>query len=145
MATPQETTDRVGGWLSLACAIHCAVVPVLVLLAGLGAPIAGDLALFHDARVEIGFSIAAVVFVAVNIALSWRDASGRRTMFMGFGIGLALILGSRVTPGPDWLAHVVIATGALIVALTHRQSLRSQRNPDCCSEPASPASAPLLP
>lgn len=145
MATPQETTDRIGGWLSLACAIHCAVVPILVLLAGLGAPVAGDLALFHDARVELIFSIAALVFVAGNVALNWREASGRRTMFIGFAIGLALILGSRVTPGPDWLAHVVIASGALIVALTHRQSLRSHRSPDCCPEPASPASAPLLP
>jgi hypothetical protein len=157
MATPHQTVDRIGGWLSLACAIHCAVVPVAVLLAGLGLPVLGSLSLFDDGRFELGFSLAAVVLVALSVGFGVRSGTLRtgRSMMIGFAIGLALIGGSHLTPGPEWLSHLVLVAGALTVAYTHRRSLleRSCDVDHAASttpvqhdqDPAPPASAPLLP
>lgn len=142
MATPHHTVDRIGAWLSLACALHCAVVPVLVLLAALGLPAVDSLGIFSDHRFELVFSFAAVIFVAASIGLGLRGGADRRPMLIGFVIGLALIGGSRLLPGPEWFAHLVLVAGALTVAYTHRRSLRSR---SCCEDPATPASAPLLP
>jgi hypothetical protein len=153
MATPHHTVDRLGSWLSLACALHCAVVPGVVLLAALGFPVVGSLGLFDDHRFELGFSLAAVILVAVSVGLGFRGGADRRPMVIGFAIGLALLGGSRLLPGPEWIAHLVLVAGALTVAYTHRRSLRSR---DCCepqllgpAEPRAgehpPASAPLLP
>ncbi|HVH97291.1 MAG TPA: MerC domain-containing protein [Enhygromyxa sp.] len=167
MATPHHTVDRVGSWLSLACALHCAVVPAAVLLAALGFPVVGSLGLFDDPRFELGFSLAAVIFVAASLGLGVRGGAERRPMVVGFAIGLALLGGSRLLPGPEWFGHLVLVAGALTIAFTHRRSLRSR---SCCDpellgpEPArphaegrvratseqrgsdpTPASAPLLP
>ena len=143
MATPHQTIDRVGGLLSLVCALHCAVVPVVVLLAALGLPVAGELATFDDGRFELGFTLAAVVFVAVSVGLGWRGLAERRSMLLGFGIGLALLAGSRLAPGPDWLAHLILVAGASTLAFTHRRSLEAARG--CCEDKAAAASAALLP
>jgi MFS family permease len=147
MATRQQTIDRLGGWLSLACALHCALGPALLLLAGLGAPVAKELELLEDGRVELGFAIAALLFVSLSVALRLRDpgTEGRRPMFAGFAAGLVLIFGSRVVPGPDWLEHLLLISGALILATTHRRSLRAAREALCCADPAAPAPAALLP
>ncbi len=134
MPTPHQIIDRVGGLLSLACAIHCAVVPVVVLLAALGVPIAGELAVFDDGRLELGFSLAAVVFVGISVGLGWRGGVERRPMLVGFAVGLALIAGSRLAPGPEWIAHLILIGGALLLALTHRRSLGAARA--CCEEPS---------
>lgn len=145
MATPHQTVDRVGGWLSLVCALHCAVVPIAVLLAALGLPVI-SLGLFDDPRFELGFSFAAVILVAVSVGLGVRGGAERRPMVVGFALGLTLIAGSHLTPGPEWLSHLVLVAGALTVAHTHRRSLRSR---SCCDQseddPSTPASAPLLP
>src|SRR5690606_4031887 len=143
MATPHQIVDRVGGWLSLVCAIHCAVVPVGVLLGALGLPMFGALELFDDSRFELVFSCAAAIFVAISLGLGVRGGADRRPMVVGFAIGLALIAGSHLSPGPEWLGHLVLVAGALTVAYTHRRSLRSR---SCCEQrsddPSAPASAP---
>lgn len=151
MATPHQTVDRVGGWLSLVCAIHCAVVPIAVLLAALGLPVVDSLGLFDDNRFEIGFSLLAVVLVAISLGLGVRSGAARRPMIIGFAIGLALIGGSHLTPGPEWLSHLILVGGALTVAHTHRRSLESRRCDDHSAsehsgdDPSARASAPLLP
>lgn len=143
MATPHQTIDRVGGWLSLVCAIHCAVVPAVVLLAALGLPVASELTLFDEGVFELGFSIAAVILVAVSV-LGWRGGVDRRPLALGFALGLSLIVGARLTPGPEWVSHLVLVAGASTLALTHRRSLRAARS--CCAEPSrTAASAALLP
>jgi hypothetical protein len=142
MTTPHHTVDRVGSWLSLLCAVHCAVVPAVVLLAALGFPVVGSLGLFDDPRFELGFSLAAVILVAASVGLGFRGGADRRSMLVGFAIGLVLIVGSRLLPGPEWFAHLVLVIGALTVAYTHRRSLRSRSS---CEHPSTPASAPLLP
>ena len=142
MATPHHTVDRVGSWLSLVCALQCAVVPAFVLLAALGVPVAGSLGIFDDPRFELVFSLAAVVFVTASVGLGFRGGADRRSMLIGLTIGLALLGGSRLLPGPEWFSHLVLVAGALTVAYTHRRSLRSRT---CCDEPSTPASAPLLP
>ncbi|HLT38039.1 MAG TPA: MerC domain-containing protein [Enhygromyxa sp.] len=139
MTTPHQTVDRVGGWLSLVCAIHCAVVPLAVLLAALGLPVI-SLGLFDDPRFELGFSIAAVILAAVSLGLGVRGGADRRPMLVGFALGLVLIVGSHLTPGPEWFSHLILVGGALTVAYTHRRSLRSR---SCCDDPGAPA--PLLP
>lgn len=168
MTTPHHTVDRIGSWLSLLCAVHCAVVPVVVLLAALGFPIVGSLGLFEDHRFELAFSLTAVILVAASVALGLRGSADRRPLVIGFVLGLVLLGGSRLLPGPEWIGHLVLVAGALTIAYTHRRSLRSR---DCCephshgpTEPghthaegrmrtpsdqraaeATPASAPLLP
>jgi hypothetical protein len=144
MASPHQSIDRVGGWLSVICAVHCAVIPVAVLLAALGVPVAAELAVFDDGRFELGFSLIAVVMVAVSLGLGTRGAKvDRRPTRLGFGLGLGLIAGSRVAPGPEWLAHLVLVAGALLLAYTHRRSLQAARA--CCAGPVTQASAALLP
>lgn len=168
MATPHHTVDRVGSWLSLVCALHCAVVPAAVLLAALGFPVGGSLGWFDDPRFELGFSLAAVIFVATSLGLGVRAGAQWRPMVVGFAIGLALLGGSRLLPGPEWFGHLVLVAGALTVAYTHRRSMRSRSCEDPHlhgpGEPArtqaegrvrakseqrgsdhTPASAPLLP
>jgi hypothetical protein len=156
MATPHQTVDRVGGWLSLVCAIHCAVVPIAVLLTAFGVPVVGSLGWFDDPRFELGFSAAAVVLVAISVGLGVRAGAERRPMLVGFAVGLALILGSHLVPGPEWISHLILVVGALTVAHTHRRSLESRHRCDDHpgveaspeprgDDPAAPASAPLLP
>jgi hypothetical protein len=129
MRTPQQTIDRLGGLLSLVCAIHCAAAPALVVVAALGLPLADALPALEDERIELGFSLAAVVFVTVSVGLHWRHAD-RLAMLARFGLGLALLLGPRLLlgpgliPAPEWLAHVSIIAGALLLAWTHRRGYR---------------------
>jgi hypothetical protein len=165
MATPHQTIDRVGGWLSLVCAIHCAVVPIAVLLAALGVPVFGSLGVFDDPRFELGFSAAAVILAVISVGLGVRAGANHRPMLIGFAVGLTLILGSHVAPGPKWLSHLILVVGALTVARTHHRSRHScaDHQPGHAAsaadghhavgpsperpgdDPAAPASAPLLP
>lgn len=146
MSTPHQNIDRVGGLLSLVCAIHCAAVPVLVVAAALGMPVADQLLALEDERVELGFSLAAVVFVTISVGLGWRQAK-RGPMLAGFAVGLALLVGSRLVPGPEWVAHLALVAGALTLALTHRRSFQAGasglRGDACCDD--APAPAALLP
>lgn len=139
MATPHHTVDRVGSWLSLVCALHCAVVPAAVLLAALGLPVGGSLGWFDDPRFELGFSLAAVIFVAASLGLGVRAGAEWRPMVVGFAIGLALLGGSRLLPGPEWFGHLVLVAGALTVAYTHRRSMRSRSCDPQLHGPAKPA------
>jgi hypothetical protein len=124
MSSPQQTIDRLGGLLSLVCAIHCAAVPVLVVVAALGLPIADGLLALEDERIELGFSLTAIVFVAVSVGLHWRHPN-RSSMLASFGLGLALLIGPRLVEAPEWIAHVAVIAGALLLAWTHRRGYRA--------------------
>lgn len=120
--------DRAGFVLSTACAVHCAVVP---LVAGL-LPLVG-LGFLLDEVVETALLLVAAGLALASLAGGCRHHGQFRPLAM-VAAGFALILLGRT-----WLAHnelwetLLVVAGALMVAGAHAVNWRL-----CCA-PRSPA------
>ncbi|MGH7428581.1 MAG: MerC domain-containing protein, partial [Candidatus Methylomirabilaceae bacterium] len=104
--------DRVGASLSLACAIQCMTVPVLLSML----PLAGLQPLMTNA-VETLFVIASVGLAMASHCWGFRIHRKRRG-FLIIGAAIVMILAGRsLADGPYELALVVC--GALLLAAGH--------------------------
>lgn len=105
-----KTVDRLGAGLSVACAIHCAIQPFLLVVL----PLFG-LGFLMGERVETVFLISSVCLA------SWALFSGLRMhgnwrIFLPLTVGVFLIVASRVF----YAAEMPLAVaGALGIALSH--------------------------
>lgn len=105
-----KTVDRLGGSLSFACAIHCALQPLLLVVL----PLFG-LGFLLGERVETVFLICSVLLA------SWALFSGMRMhgnwrVFLPLTLGVFLIVASRVFESAEMPLAVA---GALGIALSH--------------------------
>lgn len=110
--------DRIGSWLSLACAVHCLALPVIVGVL----PLLG-LQFMADERIEIGFLAIGATFAliatlwglhkhgAVRVVAAFSAAIG--VMLWGFHIGEETVEG-----------RMVLAAGAFVLFLSHRLNRR---------------------
>jgi hypothetical protein len=111
----QEQLDRVGATASLLCAVHCAVLPLVVTLL----PLVG-LSFLADERVEwmlVGLSAALGI---TSLCLGYREHRSRRALGV-LGIGLALLALGRILEGQHiepWGVPIVVA-GGLTMAGAH--------------------------
>lgn len=115
-----ETGDRVGMISSLVCALHCALLPlVLSVLPALG------LGLFASADIDQAFAVFAGVLGITTLSIGFR----RHRAFHAWALllpGLAMIWAGSFTGLHDHsLAHALLMTcGGLLVAGAHMLNLR---------------------
>jgi len=115
-----KSLDRIGATGSMLCAIHCAALPiVLVLMPALGAGLAG-------AGFEIGFIVFASTVALSSLILGYRRHRVLRALlFLAPGL---VSLWSAVLIPPlhhNVIAHAVaMALGGTLIATSHLINLR---------------------
>jgi len=111
--------DRLGFVVSLACAIHCAVMPIAVIAVPVLLSVAG---IERSAeRVVVGIAIVLASFSA------WQQARvGRWGVVAGFVVGAAVLLASRFV-GHGRAGELVAVAGSLAVAFSHARALSAAR------------------
>ncbi len=116
--------DRVGVWASLICAVHCALVPLLVALLP-----AFGLRLFGQIDFDQAFAVFATVLGVASLGLGYRRHRAVAAWLL-LAAGLLLIWANAFTGLHDhsaWHALMMVAGGLSITAahwlnyrLTHR-------------------------
>lgn len=112
--------DRIGAAGSLLCALHCAVLPVVIaLVPTLGLGLAGQ------ADFERGFTVFATVFALATLVAGYRrHRTFGALMFLVPGV-LAIWFGAFGPMGHDGAAHsVVMAVGGTLIAAAHLLNIR---------------------
>lgn len=112
--------DRFGATASFLCAIHCALLPLVVA----ALPVLG-LGFLADHRYERGFIVFASVLALTSIALGFR----RHQRFGAFwflvpGIVLLLVGAAIALDDATNLHAVIVAIGGTLVAAAHVVNLR---------------------
>lgn len=105
--------DNIGMTASTLCAIHCAVVPVLITtlpLVGLG--------FLANPWVEWGMIILALVIGISSLGLSYLNAHKRFLPLIMFAAGFAVIIAGHLLIA-GWLEALIVPCGGLIIAAAH--------------------------
>jgi MerC mercury resistance protein len=111
--------DRVGFVVSLACAIHCAVMPIAVVAVPVLLSVAGI-----ERSAE---AVVVVIAIALASFSAWQQArTGRPTLALGFLAGAAVLVASRFV-GQGRAAELVAVVGSLAVAFSHARALSVAR------------------
>jgi MerC mercury resistance protein len=124
--------DQVGAIASLACAVHCAVIPIAISLSA-----AGVFSFLDNEPVEWGFVLLASVVGTVS---AWRGyrTHGNKTVAVVLGtaaLGLALAAISRHgehAHDPDHMLAWVFPLIGLTIAVAHIVNLRLCRACTAC-------------
>ncbi|HET6631125.1 MAG TPA: MerC domain-containing protein [Rhodanobacteraceae bacterium] len=116
--------DRLGAGASLLCAIHCALLPLVIGLL----PLVG-LEILADRGVEFAFVLCACALASTTVIRGWRvhgDPGALRLLLPGIAL---LLVGQALGHGSSTeLAHAaVMACGGTIVASAHVLNLRRMR------------------
>ena len=111
--------DRVAGWLSAACAVHCLALPVASALVPLVGTSASGLGPGTDAVLTLLVALAAG-------AGAWLGFLRHRNPWLASAMifALALHLGGHALEG-SWLGHGLGVTGALALAAASFASARA--------------------
>ncbi len=106
--------DRAGATASLLCAIHCALMPLVVTLL----PLLG-LAFLADERVEWAMVVLSGVLGATSLCLGFRQHRSRRALAT-LATGLAFLVAGRIAEhyALPW-GVVIVVIGGLSVAASH--------------------------
>ena len=118
--TTLQKADRIGFAASFLCALHCALLPiVLALTPALGLKLGGWI------DIDQGFVVFATLLGATTLTLGWR----RHRAFRAWALlvpGLALVWAGAFTPLHDHgVVHAVVMTiGGLLLAGAHLLNLR---------------------
>lgn len=115
--------DRFGATASFLCAVHCALLPlVIAVLPALG------LDFLADHRFERAFIACASLLALTTLLIGFRRHQRFRAFwFLAPGIGL-LVAGIVVDfEHASWLHAVLVALGGTLVALAHLTNLRLAR------------------
>lgn len=122
--------DRVGASLSFACAVHCALAPMVMALLPLAAG-----AWLYDTSVETSFVFSSTGVAFASLGLGFRVHHNRRIFAFVGAAALLIALGRAVADG---MAEVALVTvGALTLAGAHvwnQHLCRSCRT--CAATPA---------
>ena len=114
-AHPEAALDRVGAIASLTCAVHCALMPLVLTLL----PLVG-LSFLADDRIEwllVGFSALTGV---TSLCLGYRKHRSRRALAV-LSIGLAMLVAGRIAEQRHlgWPGVAVVVLGGLTIASAH--------------------------
>lgn len=104
--------DRLGVCLSLACAVHCMSVPVLLSLL----PVVG-LGVLGDESVEALFLVMSSILAVASLCWGYRLHRRVRT-FLLLGAAMAFIAAGRFLVG-DGLESICVVMGAGLLASGH--------------------------
>lgn len=112
LTSSREWIDRVGATLSLTCAVHCALAPVLLAILPFAA--AGWL---FDESVEAAFVAGSLATALVSLGMGVR-VHRRRPIFILLGLAVGLIAAGQCAD--DRVAEIALVTaGAVTLAAGH--------------------------
>lgn len=123
MANDVGKLSRIGGWVSVVCAIHCMVSPVIL----------GLIPIFHaespvaEAFEKVLIGVSILVGVAA-VATGYREH--RRGSVVTVLVLSLLFLGAGLLTSSERLEPPLIVAGAMLMAATQFLNLRYHRN--CC-------------
>jgi len=109
---------KVGPWVSIACAIHCMVSPIIL----------GLLPMVHASEaIETGLIVASVAIGAITIGAGYREHRKQRVLVL---LAFSLVfLTARFFVAQRFETAAVI-TGAMLMAAAQFLNVRLQRH--CC-------------
>ena len=110
--------DALGIGASLACAVHCALLPLLIT----ALPLLG-LEMFENDRLE--YALLAVSFAVgyTSLIRGYRHHHRHIWPLAWFTLGFAGLLAGHFL-APEGLEPLIISTGALLIVLAHMLNLR---------------------
>lgn len=114
--------DRLGGFTSIACAIHCALAPIILPLLPLAAG-----AWFEDG-LETVFFIATLAIGTTSLAYSYRAVHGDWRAAILFASGCGMLVAVRVAQAEGVAEVAGVAAGAGMVAAAHLLNIRLSRS-----------------
>ena len=115
--------SKIGGWVSVACAIHCMIGPVLIgLLPVIGAR--GELA----ETLEGPLILVSVLIGVTAILAGYREHHRRATLLL-LAFSLAALAGGKFLALARFESPLIVG-GAALMAIGQFMNLRLQRN--CC-------------
>ena len=107
-----ENLDKAGAVLSVACALHCVLMPL-----GIGLLASSGLHWIADTRVEYTILASTVVVACFSLITAYRQRHRKRRCLAMFLLGLSGIFsGHAFAPGETMEAAAVTAGAALIFA-----------------------------
>lgn len=105
--------DMAGFYTSAICAVHCFLVPVLLMVTGIQA-----LEWFHHPLVEYGFILLSMVLAGSSFIASRKKGHRNAAAFWCLSVGFIFIALSRLGVSPFF--EILLTTGgALTVAAAH--------------------------
>lgn len=115
--------DRFGAVGSVLCAVHCAALPFVLVLAP-----ALNLGFFASESFERGFTVLATAVVLASLSIGFRHHRSRRAFAFALP-GLALIWLAAFGPlhAHLWLHPLAMATGGGLIAMAHFANLRANQ------------------
>lgn len=119
-ASVTRVADRVGATASFLCAVHCALLPLLVaVLPAIG------LGFLADHGFERGFVVFAVILAFSTMIAGFRRHHHLRAFWFLIPGVLLLLTGVVIDPHHAGALHaVLLASGGTLVALAHLINLR---------------------
>lgn len=116
--------SKFGGWISLLCAAHCMMSPILL---GLIPVIHAESPLVE--QIETGLIVVSILIGVIAVAAGYREHR-RRSVVTLLVVSLLLLAASRLLGVEAWEAPLVVG-GAVLMAVTQFRNFRLQRN--CCA------------
>jgi hypothetical protein len=125
-AASSDHWDRAGMLVAAACAIHCALLPLLLA----AVPVLG-LGRLLDDRLEWGFVIVTALVGATAHLRAYMADHRHVAPGLVFAAGFSLVLCARLVLEEHRLGPYAVGLGALLAATSHYANLRLCR---CCRE-----------
>ena len=123
MTSVASRLDRFGIGLSLACAIHCAAMPLLPLMAALS--------WVHDQRSEWVFIVVAALVGAAAHRFGYVRHHRCAGPSVAFLTGVGLVVASRLSLDGSRIEPYVVLVGSALLLGAHVANLRLCRR--CCA------------
>jgi MerC mercury resistance protein len=117
--------DRAGALASVARAVHCAAMPLVVVLLPLGGFGAGGSVL------ETLFATASVLIGSASAALGLRFHRSHRPLLLVLGGATLIAIGRSVLSEAPWWKTGLVVAGAGLIASAHALNFRLCRCREC--------------
>lgn len=124
-----ERLDRAGATASLVCAVHCALMPLVITLL----PLVG-LAFLADQRLEWALFVVSAAIGVTSLRLGFREHRSWRALAV-LTIGLAALATGRIAEvrALGWWAVPLVVAGGLTVAVAHGVNRRLCQSCGSCA------------
>ncbi len=120
--------DTLGIGASLICAVHCALLPVLMTVL----PLLG-LEILDNQKLEYGLLSFTFLVGCIALFRGYRYHHHHAKPLFLFSLGFVLLLLGHFLPAA-WWEPVLITLGALLIILAHLWNLRECRHCKICSK-----------